>query len=130
MSKLRMGIVIAIASALAVFVVGCGDDNEGTTGGGNTTPAATAPATETTPATQTAAAEGDVAAGKTTFEATCQGCHQQGGTVAGAGPVLAGKGLTAEQIETQIKTPRNQMPANLVSGDDLTNVVAFVLSIQ
>jgi mono/diheme cytochrome c family protein len=122
MSKFRVWMVIAIVAALGAFVAGCGGDDDAAT-----------PAASTAAATTDAAppaATGDAVAGKTTFEGTCQGCHTEGGTVAGNGPVLAGKGLTAERISTQIKTPRNAMPPNLVSGADLDNVVAFVLSIQ
>lgn len=104
---------------------------EGNKAGGST-PAAGG--TKTTPAgTDTAAAggaEGDVAAGKTFFEGTCQGCHMADGSQAGAGPKLAGAGLTADAIQKQIETPAGTMPPGLATGDDLKNVVAFVLSIQ
>lgn len=122
-----MGIAIVLVSALGVFATGCGgDDDADTPPAAGSTPAATTAPTETS----TTAAEGDVAAGKTVFETKCQGCHTEGGTVAGNGPVLAGKGLTADAIATQIKTPRGSMPANLVEGADLDNVVAWVASIQ
>jgi cytochrome c551 len=76
------------------------------------------------------AATGDAQAGQTTFNQVCQGCHLQGGQQAGAGPRLAGEGLTAQAIETQIRNGGGGMPANLVQGEDLQNVVAFVVSIQ
>lgn len=138
MSRIRVGLAIALVSALGVFATGCGDDEE--PAGGGTTPAATTAATETTADTSTAGAdtstaaaggEGDVAAGKTFFEGACQGCHNEGGTVQGVGPVLAGKGLTADAIKNQIENPTgNVMPKGLASGADLDNVVAFVASIQ
>lgn len=136
MSKVRVGIVIALVAALAAVGAGCGgDDNETTTStpaetttqATTSTPDTTSTPTETTATTEV---EGDAVAGKTTFETTCQGCHPAGGTEAGAGPVLAGAGLTAAAIETQIKNGRGAMPGGLVSGDDLDNVTAFVLSIQ
>lgn len=125
MSKFRVWMVIMIVAALGAFVAGCGGDDAAA-------PADSTAAATTAPATTDAAppAAGDAVAGKTTFEGSCQGCHNEGGTVAGNGPVLAAKGLTADGIATQITTPRNAMPANLVSGADLDNVVAFVLSIQ
>lgn len=100
---------------------------------------ATAPAgTESTPAepTDTAAEEpeepeGDVAAGKTFFAATCTGCHMADGTEAGGvGPKLSGLGLTTDFIRTMVVDGGTVMPAGLASGDDLDNVVAYVESIQ
>lgn len=75
-------------------------------------------------------ASGDVAVGKTTFEANCQGCHNAGGTQAGVGPKLQGAGLTPTAIKTRIVGGGGTMPAGLVSGTDLTNVVAYVSSLQ
>ena len=131
--RIRTGIVIALVSALGVFAAGCGGDDETAAPAGSTPAATTAPVETTTAPVETTtapAAQGDVAAGKTFFEATCQGCHTEGGTVAGAGPVLAQKGLTAEGIKSQIENPRDKMPKGLASGADLDNVVAFVASIQ
>lgn len=124
MSKLRVGIVIAVVSALGVFGAGCGGDDEPAA-----PPASTAASTPST-STPAAGGTGDVAAGKTLFEGTCQGCHAKGGTEAGAGPVLAGGGRTAERIRDQVVNGGANMPAGLASGADLDNVVAFVLSIQ
>jgi mono/diheme cytochrome c family protein len=96
-------------------------------GGGTTTGAGGGTSTQAGGGGGDAAA---IAAGKTFFEGTCQGCHAAGGTQAGAGPVLAGRGLTEDAIKTQIQTPRGVMPANLASGQDLESVTKFVLSIQ
>jgi cytochrome c551 len=73
---------------------------------------------------------GDVAAGKAKFDETCSGCHTNGGQQAGVGPKRAGLGLAKTRIEDQIKNGGGVMPAGLVSGTDLQNVVAYVLSIQ
>lgn len=75
-------------------------------------------------------AAGDVAAGKTAFEAACQGCHPAGGTQAGAGPQLTGTMLDAAAIKNQIVNGKGAMPGGLVSGADLDNVVAYVESIK
>ncbi len=76
-------------------------------------------------------AEGDAAAGKTVFSANCTSCHMNDGLDAGGvGPKLAGLGLTADRISTQVQNGGGAMPGGLVSGDDLTNVTAYVLSIQ
>ncbi len=134
MSKLRSGIVIAVVSALGAFGAGCGGDEPAAPAA--STPSTPTPSTPTpstpTPSTPTppAGGTGDVATGKTLFEGTCQGCHAKGGTEAGAGPVLAGGGRTAERIRDQVVNGGGNMPAGLASGVDLDNVVAFVLSIQ
>lgn len=72
-----------------------------------------------------------VAAGLTTFEATCQGCHLAAGTEpGGVGPELGGRGLRAADIRAVIENGAGAMPGGLVSGADLTNVVDYVASIQ
>ncbi len=128
MSKLRVGIVIAVVSALGAFGAGGGGDEPAAPAASTaaSTPSTPTPSTPTPPAGGT----GDVATGKTLFEGTCQGCHAKGGTEAGAGPVLAGGGRTAERIRDQVVNGGGNMPAGLASGADLDNVVAFVLSIQ
>lgn len=77
-----------------------------------------------------AGAAGDVAAGKTAFEANCQGCHPAGGTQAGVGPQLSGSKKDAAQVKMQIVNGKGAMPGGLVSGADLDNVVAYVISIE
>jgi cytochrome c551 len=75
--------------------------------------------------------EGDVAAGESTFASSCGGCHMNNGQDAGGiGPQLAGAGLDAAAVETVVTNGRGAMPGGLASGDDLTNVVAYVVSIQ
>ncbi|MSO44486.1 MAG: cytochrome c [Thermoleophilia bacterium] len=76
------------------------------------------------------ASAGNAAIGKTVFEATCQGCHTAGGTVAGVGPKLTLSKLDSAAIRAQIVDGKGFMPGGLVSGDDLANVVAFVDSIK
>lgn len=102
-----------------------------------TTPAETPPAettpAETTPAETSGGGEevaGDAAAGETAFAGSCGGCHVNGGQEAGVGPKLAGLGLAATRIEDQIVNGGATMPAGLASGDDLDNVVAYMVSIQ
>jgi cytochrome c551 len=77
-------------------------------------------------------AAGDAAAGKTYFEGgTCQGCHPAGGTQAGVGPDLTASKMTADEIKTQIEKGGGGMPAQAeVTGADLDNVVAYILSIR
>ena len=74
---------------------------------------------------------GDIAAGKTSFEGACQGCHLAGGTEGGGvGPKLAGLGLPLAQIKMQIQNGKGAMPGGLLSGTDLDNAAAYVESIQ
>lgn len=74
---------------------------------------------------------GDVAAGQQVFAANCTACHVNDGQDAGGvGPQLAGAGLDAGAIETVVVNGRGIMPAGLVSGEDLDDVVAYVLSLQ
>ena len=97
-----------------------------------TAPGAPAPA-ESTPDAGGGGGEdvsGDAAAGETAFASSCGGCHLNGGQEAGVGPKLAGLNLDAPTIETQIVNGGGAMPGGLVSGDDLDNVVAYVVSIQ
>lgn len=76
-------------------------------------------------------ASGDAAAGMAVFSSTCTSCHLNNGNDAGGiGPQLAGMGLDATTIENQVVNGGGAMPAGLVSGTDLDNVVAYVLSIQ
>ncbi|MGD9696884.1 MAG: cytochrome c [Thermoleophilia bacterium] len=139
---------LAVAAIIGV-VAGCGgDDDDGaeapsTEAPATSAPATSAPATPTAPATSEetpttapttteapAASGGDVAAGKTFFAATCQGCHTNLGKQEGVGPKLQGLGLSAKQISDQIVNGGGVMPAGLASGTDLDDVVAYVLSIQ
>lgn len=135
---LRAGLALMVAASLAL-AVGCGSDSssgaEGTTeaappattASATTAPATTAPAE---PAT-TAAAAGDAAAGETVFASTCTGCHMNNGQDAGGvGPKLAGTGLDADTVRNQVINGGGPMPAGLVSGADLDNVVAYVVSLQ
>lgn len=104
-------------------------DSEGKT---ITAPTATAPAgggTET--GGGGGQAEGDAEAGLAVFQASCTGCHLGDGLEAGGvGPKLAGLGLTAARITDQVTNGGATMPAGLVSGTDLENVTAYVVSIQ
>lgn len=101
--------------------------------GGTTAPTPTTTATTaTTPPAGGSGGADDaaVAAGSTFFAGSCEACHGAGGTAAGVGPVLAGKGLTEDQIKNQIVKGGPAMPPGLAAGDDLENVTKFLLSLQ
>jgi mono/diheme cytochrome c family protein len=154
---MRRGITVAVAvissAALIGLGAGCGgsDSSASSTPGDATTIANNAPQTDsngkTVPApgaattadagggaaagSGAAAGGGDAAAGKTIFEATCQGCHLAAGTQAGGvGPKLQGMGLPLATIKHQIMNGGGGMPAGLLSGTDLDNAAAYVESIQ
>lgn len=76
---------------------------------------------------------GDVAAGEQVFAANCSGCHLNNGQDAGGvGPQLAGNpNITDEAyVEGVVTNGQGAMPAGLASGEDLTNVAAYVVSLQ
>lgn len=76
-------------------------------------------------------AAGDAAAGEQFFASTCTSCHLNNGMDAGGvGPQLAGAGLDAATIQTTVENGKGAMPPGLASGEDLDNVVAYVVSIQ
>jgi mono/diheme cytochrome c family protein len=76
-------------------------------------------------------AAGDAKDGLAVFQASCTGCHLADGTQdGGVGPKLAGMGLDAATIKNQVINGGGPMPGGLVSGTDLDNVVAYVVSIQ
>jgi len=139
MSKARLTLVLVIVVAIAAVAAGCGSSSSSSTASStpDTTSTATTTATtdtsattDTTATTATGASAAAVAAGKTYFDNTCQGCHSASGTQAGVGPKLAAAGLTADRVKNQVENGGGAMPPGLASGTDLDNVVAYVLSIQ
>lgn len=156
---ITVAVAVVSSAALIGLGVGCGgsDSSASSTPGDATTIANNAPQTDsngkTVPAPGASSAGGaaaggeaaggaaagggaasgggDVAAGKTIFEATCQGCHLAAGTQAGGvGPKLQGMGLPLAKIKMQITNGGGGMPAGLLSGTDLDNAAAYVESIQ
>ena len=82
-------------------------------------------------AAKAANAPGDAAAGKTIFEAKCGGCHAGLGLEAGGiGPKLKGTALDLAAIKTQITNGKGLMPGGIVSGTDMADVAAYVMSIK
>ena len=156
---MRRGITVAAAVISSVALIGIGAGCGGTDSSAASTPAdattianyapqtdsegKTIPAPDAAPtadsgqAAPTApeagtsdASSGDVAAGKTVFEANCQGCHPAGGTQAGVGPQLSNSKLDAAQIKMQVMNGKGAMPGGLATGADLDNVGAYVVSIE
>jgi mono/diheme cytochrome c family protein len=143
--KSRLAVIGAVLVTSAGIVAGCGgsDASEAKTPGGAVTGVNSAVQTdkdgkfiETEPsaATTTDKVDPAIAAGQTVFENSCQGCHANLGKEAGAGPVLAGNGRTADRIESQIVNGGGSMAAYggnpPIKGEELANLVKFVESIQ
>lgn len=156
---MRRGITVAAAVISSVALIGIGAGCGGTDSSAASTPAdattianyapqtdsegKTIPAPDAAPTADSGqaapsapeagtsdASSGDVAAGKTVFEANCQGCHPAGGTQAGVGPQLSNSKLDAAQIKMQVMNGKGAMPGGLATGADLDNVVAYVVSIE
>ena len=66
--------------------------------------------------------------GAVLYEAECSSCHGPDGE-GGIGPELAGSGLDAAEIAAKIEEGGGGMPADLVAGDDVGEVAAYVASI-
>jgi cytochrome c551 len=73
---------------------------------------------------------GDAARGEGVFAQACAGCHGAGGQGGGAGPRLAGTGLSAAEVATVVAAGRGVMPAGLVEGADAADVAAYVAEIS
>jgi cytochrome c6 len=87
--------------------------------------------TESTGTTTGGGSGADLAAGKSSFVATCGGCHtlKDAGTTGNVGPDLDSLApLTAERVATQIKNGGGPMPPMLLTGKDAANTAAYVAS--
>ena len=69
---------------------------------------------------------GDAARGETLFAENCASCHGEAGAGGGVGPTLAGSGVAREDAQATIENGSGIMPADLVSGQDLSDVLAYL----
>ena len=76
-----------------------------------------------------AAGSGDEARGETLFAERCAGCHGAGGRNGTVGPDLAGNTISLSAARAQIQTGSGVMPANLVQGQELEDVLAYLQTI-
>jgi mono/diheme cytochrome c family protein len=67
--------------------------------------------------------------GERLFAENCASCHGEGGTGGGVGPRLAGSGISQDDARARIQTGSGVMPADLVEGQDLEDVVAYLNTI-
>jgi len=139
-----LGTVIGVAVMVTVIAI-AGTDTEGSTSVGlgslplstqspTSTPAPSTGGSSGPSSTPSSGGSGDVAAGKTVFEANCASCHSaEAGTPSPlpAAPNLAelAPTLDTQTILDQIKNGGGPMPAGLVSGADADNVTAYILSL-
>lgn len=68
--------------------------------------------------------------GEQLFVVNCARCHGEGGTGGGIGPMLAGSGVSLQEARSAIENGRGVMPAGLVDGQDLEDVLAYLDTIR
>ncbi|MFN2469085.1 MAG: c-type cytochrome [Gaiellaceae bacterium] len=84
------------------------------------------PARPGTPKTSGKIVLGDAYNGQLLFEQTCAGCHGDGGTGGGIGPRLKGSSISLAEASARIRDGGGTMPANLVRGRELRDVLAYL----
>jgi mono/diheme cytochrome c family protein len=85
---------------------------------------------EAASAPSAAVVAGDAARGETLFAENCASCHGEGGAGGGVGPTLAGSGVEREDARATIENGSGIMPAGLVEGQDLEDVLAYLETIR
>jgi mono/diheme cytochrome c family protein len=73
--------------------------------------------------------QGDAADGEQLFAENCASCHGEGGTGGGVGPTLAGSQISLGEARSTIEDGSGVMPAGLVQGQDLEDVLAYLETI-
>ena len=73
---------------------------------------------------------GDAYSGEIAFQEACASCHGAGGAGGGIGPALAGRSLDLGAVEAQIEAGGGAMPAGLVDGQRLADVLAYIAQIS
>ena len=74
-------------------------------------------------------ATGDAERGAAIFADTCASCHGEHGRNARVGPDLAGNSVSSEDARAQIQNGGGAMPADLVRGQALADVLAYLETI-
>jgi mono/diheme cytochrome c family protein len=75
------------------------------------------------------AAQGVASDGEELFAERCASCHGDGGTGGGVGPALAGNPISLDDARATIENGSGVMPANLVEGQELEDVLAYLETI-
>lgn len=71
---------------------------------------------------------GDAYRGETVYAQNCASCHG-GAAEGGVGPKLAGARISLAAAQARIESGGSVMPANLVTGRDLEDVLAYLATI-
>jgi mono/diheme cytochrome c family protein len=79
--------------------------------------------------TAAASGTGDRVRGEELYAEHCSSCHGDSGRNASVGPDLAGNPISVEEARAQIETGSGVMPADLVSGQELEDVLAYLETI-
>jgi mono/diheme cytochrome c family protein len=80
--------------------------------------------------TQTAVSvTADPVRGEQVFAENCATCHGEGGSGGGVGPTLAGSDVSIGEARSTIENGSGVMPAGLVEGQDLEDVLAYLETI-
>ena len=87
------------------------------------------PAKDEGAAASTPTGQGDAANGEVLFAENCTGCHGEGGTGGGVGPRLAGSQVSIDEARSTIEAGSGVMPAGLVEGQDLEDVLSYLETI-
>jgi cytochrome c551 len=72
---------------------------------------------------------GDATRGEGLFAENCASCHGTGGRNGTVGPTLAGDSISLTDARAQIESGGGVMPANLVTGQELEDVLAYLETI-
>jgi mono/diheme cytochrome c family protein len=74
-------------------------------------------------------ADNDRVRGERLFAENCATCHGEGGSGGGVGPRLAGNDVSIGETRSTIENGSGVMPADLVEGQDLEDVLAYLETI-
>jgi mono/diheme cytochrome c family protein len=77
----------------------------------------------------TVSVNADAVRGEQLFAENCASCHGEGGSGGGVGPTLAGNDVSIGEARSTIENGRGVMPAGLVEGQDLEDVLAYLETI-
>jgi mono/diheme cytochrome c family protein len=72
---------------------------------------------------------GDPVRGDQLFAENCATCHGEGGEGGGVGPRLVGNDVSISVARSTIENGSGVMPADLVTGQDLEDVLAYLETI-